>query len=113
MSLAKTSDAAKVEVKEIKDLVTVKPLKLKPVNSLQSFQAVPTPSTSRAAIAEVRGYAPPPAPDFKYDPFDLAPRASRFSPPPPPAYRSKRWSVPGGHASAQPCLKIQPYQARR
>ena len=102
----------KVEVKV--DLAKVRPLQLKkeePVNNFEDSQAEPRPSTSRVTVAEVRLCAPPSAPDFKFDPFDLAPRA-RFSPPPPPADRAKRRSVPGGHASAKPRLKFAPYQAR-
>ena len=98
----------KEESEEKPDLATIRPLKIE-VNR-EDFQAEPVPSTSRA-VAEVRVNAPPAA-DVKWDPFDLSPR-SRFSPPPPPAYRAKRRSVPGGHASATPCLKFQPYQARR
>ena len=99
-----------VEVKP--DLATVRPLKLE-VNDLTAASAEPIPSTSRA-VAEVRVGPPPPAP-LKFeieDPFSLAPRA-RFSPPPPPADRAKRRSVPGGHDSARPRLKYLPYQARR
>ena len=127
MSSAIKAEAVKAEVKEdpdiiikeevyaIKeeedskpDLATVCPIQIE-----QEFhQAEPRPSTSRAVVAEVRVHAPPPAQDFKFDPFDLGPRP-RSSPPPPPAYRAKRRSVPGGHASAQPRLKYQPYQARR
>ena len=97
------------------DLAKVRPLKLEPVDR-DIAHAEPQPSTSSAAVAEVRLNAPPPAfndfKDFKVDPFQLAPRA-RFSPPPPPAERAKRRSVPGGHDSARPRLKFLPYQARR
>ena len=99
----------KAEVKV--DLARVRPLKLEPVDDYKDSTAEPRPSTSRA-VAEVRLGAPPPALDLKFDPFDLAPRA-RFSPPPPPADRAKRRSVPGGHESAKPRLKFLPYQARR
>ena len=55
------------EEEEIKpDLATVRPLQIEPVVR-DSYQVEPTPSTSRAAVAEVRVYAP--AQDFKYDPF--------------------------------------------
>ena len=91
-------------------LATVRPLKLEPVVDFNATQAEPAPCCS-SVLAEVRVQAPPPQ-DFKFDPFDLAPRA-RHSPPPPPAFRAKRRSVPGGHASATPRLKYQPYQARR
>ena len=98
----------KVELKP--ELATVRPLSV--VDDLSTRQAEPSPSTSRV-VAEVRFQNPTPAPfDFKEDPFDLAPRA-RFSPPPPPADRAKIRSVPGGHASAKPRLKFEPYQARR
>ena len=126
MSSAIKAEAVKAEVKEdpdiiikeevyaIKeeedsepDLATVRPIRIE-----QEYQAEPRPSTSRAVVAEVRVHAPPPAQEFKFDPFELGPRP-RSSPPPPPAYRAKRRSVPGGHASAQPRLKFQPYQARR
>ena len=102
----------KVEVKV--DLAKVCPLRLKeePIDSYEDSTAEPRPSTSRATVAEVRHSAPPPAPDFKWDPFELAPRA-RSSPPPPPADRAKRRSVPGGHESAKPSLKFSPFQARR
>ena len=94
------------------DLAKVRPLKLEPVDR-DIAHAEPQPSSSSAAVAEVRLNAPPPAfDDFKVDPFQLAPRA-RFSPPPPPAERAKRRSVPGGHDSARPRLKFLPYQARR
>ena len=94
------------------DLATVRPLKLEPIKD-EATVAEPQPSTSSAAVAEVRLPAPAPAPiDYKWDPFELAPRA-RFSPPPPPADRAKRRSVPGGHDSARPRLKFAPYQARR
>ena len=99
------------EEEEKPDLATIRPLTSEPVVR-DSIQVEPTPSTSRAAVAEVRVYAPPPAQEFKYDPFNLAPR-SRVSPPPPPAFKAKRRSLPGGHASAQPRLKFQSYQARR
>ena len=99
----------KVELKP--ELATIRPLRV-PVDSARSYQAEPTPSSSRV-LAEVRVHAPPPAPvKFEEDPFDLGPRA-RFSPPPPPADRAKRRSVPGGHDSARPRLKFSPYQARR
>ena len=101
----------KVEVKV--DLAKVRPLKIEePIDNFEDSTAEPKPSTSRATVAEVRLGAPPPAPDLKWDPYDLAPRA-RFSPPPPPAKRAKRRSVPGGHASAKPRIKYLPYQARR
>ena len=94
------------------DLAKIRPLKLEPVDR-DIAHAEPQPSCSSAAVAEVRLHAPAPAPDdFKFDPFQLAPRA-RFSPPPPPAERAKRRSVPGGHDSARPRLKYMPYQARR
>ena len=99
------------EEEEKPDLATIRPLTSEPVVR-DSIQVEPTPSTFRAAVAEVRVYAPPPAQEFKYDPFDLAPR-SGVSPPPPPAFKAKRRSLPGGHASAQPRLKFQSYQARR
>ena len=106
----------KIEKVEVKvGLAKVRPLRLKeeePLDTYQDSTAEPKPSTSRATVAEVRHFAPPPAPDFKWDPFDLAPRA-RFSPPPPPADRAKRRSVPGGHESAKPRLKFSPFQARR
>ena len=98
------------KVEQKPELATIRPLNL-PADSFRSYQAEPSPSSSRV-FAEVRVHAPPPAQDVKFDPFDLAPRGC-FSPPPPPAYRAKRRSVPGGHASAQPRLKFQPYQARR
>ena len=101
-------DDTKPDVKP--SLATVRPLKLEPVVNFGATQAEPAPSSSYM-VAEVRFPAPPP-PDQKFDPFDLSPRA-RFSPPPPPAFRAKRRSVPGGHASATPRLKFQPYQARR
>ena len=131
MSSAKDPKAVKVEPKEedpdIKieqqvftidqkveqkpELATIRPLRI-PVDSCRSYQAEPSPSSSRV-VAEVRVHAPPPAPvKFEEDPFDLGPRA-RFSPPPPPADRAKRRSVPGGHDSARPRLKFSPYQARR
>ena len=91
-------------------LATVRPLKLEPVVDFNATQAEPAPCCS-SVLAEVRVQAPPPQ-DVKFDPFNLAPRA-RLSPPPPPAFRAKRRSVPGGHASATPRLKFQPYQARR
>ena len=95
------------------DLAKVCPLKLEPIANFEDSTAEPKPSTSRAAVlAEVRLGAPPPAPDLKWDPFELAPRA-QFSPPPPPADRAKRRSVPGGHASAIPRLKFLPYPPRR
>ena len=94
------------------ELAKVRPLKLEPIDDFKDSTAEPKPSTSRAALAEVRLGAPPPAPDLKWDPFKLAPRAW-FSPPPPPADRAKRRSVPGGHASATPRLKFTPYQPRR
>ena len=95
-------------------LVTIRPLKVEkkePVNDFRRIDVEPQPSTSRA-VAEVRVDTPPLPPDFKWDPFELAPRG-RFSPPPPPADRAKRRSIPGGHASATPCLKFLPYQPRR
>ena len=93
------------------ELATVRPLSV-PVNDFNSHLAEPSPSTSRV-VAEVRFHNPTPAPfKFEDDPFDLGPRA-RLSPPPPPAERAKRRSVPGGHASAKPRLKFAPYQARR
>ena len=130
MSSTIRAEAVKAEVKEDPDLVikeevyvikeeedskpdlaTIRPIRVE--KTKQEFdQAEPLPSTSRAVVAEVRVHAPPPAQDLKFDPFDLGPRP-RSSPPPPPAYRAKRRSVPGGHASAQPRLKFQPYQARR
>ena len=92
------------------ELATIRPLKVE-VDDFRAFAAEPGPSTSRA-VAEVRVHTPPPA-TLKYeDPFDLAPRA-RHSPPPPPADRAKRRSVPGGHESARPRLKYWPYQHRR
>ena len=100
------------KIEQKPELATVRPLNV-PVSSFRSYQAEPSPSSSRV-VAEVRVHAPPPAPvKFEdFDPFDLAPRA-RFSPPPPPADRAKRRSVPGGHDSARPRLKFSPYQARR
>ena len=100
------------KIEEKPELATVRPQDV-PVDSFRSYQAEPSPSSSRI-VADVRVQAPPPAPiKFEYaDPFDLAPRA-RFSPPPPPADRAKRRSVPGGHDSARPRLKFSPYQARR
>ena len=92
------------------ELATIRPLKVE-VDDFRAFAAEPGPSSSRA-VAEVRVNAPPPAPLKYEDPFDLAPRA-RYSPPPPPADRAKRRSVPGGHESARPRLKVAPYQARR
>ena len=100
------------KIEEKPELATVRPLTV-PVDSFRSYQAEPSPSSSRV-VAEVRVQAPPPAP-VKFedaDPFDLAPPA-RFSPPPPPADRAKRRSVPGGHDSARPRIKFSPYQARR
>ena len=97
-----------VEIKP--ELATVRPLKIE-VDPLQDFSAEPGPSSARV-VAEVRVNPPPPAPFKVKDPFDLAPRA-RYSPPPPPADRAKRRSVPGGHESARPRLKFLPYQARR
>ena len=95
------------------NLAKVRPLKLEPVEKFEVAHAEPQPSTSAAVVAEVRLNAPPPAPeDWKWDPFELAPRA-QWSPPPPPADRAKRRSVPGGHASAKPRLKFSPYIARR
>ena len=77
----------KVEVKV--DLAKVRPLKIEePIDNFEDSTAEPKPSTLRATVAEVRLGAPPPAPDLKWDPFDLAPRA-RFSPPP-PANRAKK-----------------------
>ena len=103
---------SKVEVKEEKkpELAILRPLKLG-IDDQSSSQAEPRPSTSQA-VAEVRVGVPPPAPIKFEDPFDLAPRA-RYSPPPPPADRVKQRSVPGGHESAKPRLKFEPYQARR
>ena len=99
------------KIEQKPELATVRPLNV-PVNLFRSYQAEPSPSSSRV-VAEVRVNAPPPAPvKFEEDPFDLGPRA-RFSPPPPPADRAKRRSVPGGHDSARPRLKFSPYQARR
>ena len=98
------------DIEEKPNLATVRPLKIE-VDPLEATTAEPSPSTSRA-VAEVRVGAPPPA-YIKYeDPFALAPRA-RYSPPPPPADRAKRRSVPGGHESARPRLKYWPYQHRR
>ena len=98
------------DIEEKPNLATVRPLKIE-VDSLEATAAEPGPSTSRA-VAEVRVGTPPPA-HIKYeDPFALAPRA-RNSPPPPPADRAKRRSVPGGHESARPRLKYWPYQHRR
>ena len=97
-----------VEIKP--ELATVRPLKIE-VDPLQAFSAEPGPSSARV-VAEVRVNTPPPAPFKVEDPFNLAPRA-RYSPPPPPADRAKRRSVPGGHESARPRLKFSPYQARR
>ena len=130
MSSAIRAEAVKAEIKEDPDLIikeevfvikeeedskpdlaTVRPIQIEKTEQ-DCLQAEPRPSTSRAVVAEVRVHAPPPAQDLKFDPFDLGPRP-RSSPPPPPAYRAKRRSVPGGHASAQPRLKFQPYQARR
>ena len=100
-----------IEEEEKVDLARIRPLKLEPVEKIEAT-AEPQPSTS-AVVAEVRLHAPPPAKEeFKWDPFELAPRAHR-SPPPPPADRAKRRSVPGGHASANPRLKFSPYVARR
>ena len=103
---------SKVKIKEEKkpELAEICPRKLD-IDNFSSSQAEPGPSTSRV-VAEVRVRAPPPAPFKIEDPFDLARRA-RFSPPPPPADRAKRRSVPGGHDSARPRLKFEPYQARR
>ena len=92
------------------ELATVCPLKVE-IDSFQAIAAEPGPSLSRV-VAEVRVNTPPPAPLKYEDPFDLAPRA-RYSPPPPPADRAKRRSIPGGHESAKPRLKFLPYQARR
>ena len=94
-------------------LVTIRPIKIEkePIDNFQGINAEPQPSTSQA-VAEVRVDTPPLPPDFKWDPFELAPRG-RFSPPPPPADRAKRRSIPGGHASATPRLKFSPYQPRR
>ena len=97
-------------VEEKPDLAIIRPLKLE-VDSLEAIDSEPGPSVARA-VAEVRVGTPPPAPIKYEDPFALAPRA-RFSPPPPPADRAKRRSVPGGHDSARPRLKYLPYQARR
>ena len=94
------------------DLAKIRPLKLEPVKNEVTI-AEPQPSHLSAAVAEVRLQAPAPAPiDYKWDPFNFAPRA-RFSPPPPPANWAKRRSVPGGHDLARPRLKFAPYQARR
>ena len=101
------------KIEEPIHLVTIRPLEIKKeeeVNDFRGFEAEPQPSSSQA-VAEVRVDAPPP-PDFKWDPFELAPRG-RLSPPPPPAERAKRRSVPSGHASATPRLKFLPYQPRR
>ena len=84
-------------------LATVRPLKLEPVDDFSAAQAEPAQCSS-LVLAEVRVQAPPPQ-DIKFDPFDLAP-GSRHSPPPPPAFRAKRRSVAGGHASATPRLKF-------
>ena len=97
-------------------LVTLRPAEVEelkkeePIDDFQCLQAEPQPSTSRA-VAEVR-VSTPPLPEFKVDPFCFAPRG-RFSPPPPPADRARRRSIPGGHASATPRLKFQPYQHKR
>ena len=98
------------EVERKPDLATIRPLKVE-IDPLQVITAEPGPSSARV-VAEVRVNTPPPAPFKVKDPFDLAPRA-RYSPPPPPADRAKRRSVPGGHESARPRLKFLPYQARR
>ena len=96
------------------DEVKIEPARIRPVKveDLKFFEAEPKPSTSGAALAEVRLQAPPAAPEYKWDPYELGPRASRLSPPP-PADRAKRRSVPGGHASAKPRIKFVPYQPRR
>ena len=117
----KIEPEAKEESFEIKEeplhLVTLRPLEIEkvekkePIDDFCSLQAEPQPSTSRA-VAEVRVSTPPLQPDLKFDPFELAPRG-RFSPPPPPADRAKRRSIPGGHASATPRLKYHPFQPRR
>ena len=99
-----------VSTEEKPDLAISRPLKIE-VDPLEAIAAEPGPSVTRA-VAEVRVGAPPPAPIKYEDPFSLAPRA-RFLPPPPPADRAKRRSVPGGHDSARPRLKYLPYQARR
>ena len=122
-STQKKEAGCKIEPKEIKEehfkiedpihLVTVRPIEIvkeEPVDDFSGFEAEPQPSSSRA-IAEVR-VATPPLPEVKFDPFCFAPRG-RFLPPPPPADRARRRSVPGGHASATPRLKFQPYQHRR
>ena len=57
----------KEEAEEKVNLAMVKPLEIEPV-AQEAFQAKPTPSTSRAAVAEVRVHAPPPAQDVKFDP---------------------------------------------
>ena len=98
------------DIEEKPDLATVRPLKIE-VDDFQASTAEPGPSSS-SAVAEVRVGAPPPAHIKQEDPFALAPRA-RNSPPPPPADRAKRRSVPGGHESARPRLKYWPYQHRR
>ena len=98
------------DIEKKPELATVRPLKVE-VDSFQAIAAEPGPSLSRV-VAEVRVNTPPPAPLKYEDPFDLAPR-SRHSPPPPPADRAKRRSIPGGHESARPRLKYLPYQARR
>ena len=92
-------------------LAMVRPLKLEPVSNPQ-VDAKPSPSTSRAVLAEVKVESFDPAPPLKWDLYELAPR-SCLSPPPPPADQVKRRSVPGGHASATPRLKYAPYQTRR
>ena len=96
------------------ELQTILPLKLDiPVNKISSIEVEPRPSTSRAVLAKVVCHQNRPLTQpFKYDLFDLAPRA-RFSPPPPPTDQVKRRSIPGGHASATPKVKFSPYQVRR
>ena len=123
-STQKKEAGCKIEPKEIKEehfkieedpihLVTLRPIEIvkeEPVDDFSGFEAEPQLSSSRA-IAEVR-VATPPLPEVKFDPFAFAPRG-RFLPPPPPADRARHRSVPGGHASAIPRLKSQPYQHRR
>ena len=96
------------------DEIKIEPARIRPVKveDFKFLEAEPRPSTSGAALAEVRLQAPPAAPDYKWDPYELGPRANRLSPPP-PADRAKRRSVPGGHASAKPRIKFVPYQPRR
>ena len=58
--IIKKEDFTIKEEEEKPDLATIRPLTSEPVVR-DSIQAEPTPSTSRAAVAEVRVYAPPPA----------------------------------------------------